>query len=129
MASPSTTRPDGAAYWASFVSALRARPGQLPSPPASEAECYASFVRLLRARREALGLSQAELDEIIGLCGGHVQKWERMVRRPTGFNLANWVAALGLELWARQPVQGDSNVGAAHERASLPSRRSARRAA
>jgi transcriptional regulator with XRE-family HTH domain len=57
---------------------------------------WTDIIEELIARREALGISQLELDERLGNASGLVSKWECGMRRPTGFNLACWMQALGV---------------------------------
>jgi hypothetical protein len=83
----------------------------------SENEQYLALVARLRSRRLELGLSQLELDWRMGLCNGHTEKWERRYRRPTGWNLAIWIMALGGELTANFPEQ--SNALSRNKPASL----------
>lgn len=61
----------------------------------SEVDEYRRLIADLRARRQALRLSQVTLDERLGLTIGHINKFERFARRPTGWNLSKWVFALG----------------------------------
>lgn len=56
------------------------------------------LIRVLAHRRRELGLSQDALDSHVGLCSGHVAKWESGQRRPTGYLLAVWAMALGMSL-------------------------------
>lgn len=60
-----------------------------------ESAAWRQFVDKLRRRREALGISQVQLDEILGLTRGHIGRFENFERRPTGWNLCCWVFALG----------------------------------
>lgn len=60
-----------------------------------EGAAWRALIEKLRTRREALGMSQVQLDEILGLTRGHIGRFENYERRPTGWNLCNWVFALG----------------------------------
>jgi len=55
-------------------------------------------VRKLRARRKALGLSQADVDEILGIADRQCGKWEVGLRVPTAYSLSLWAQGLGCEL-------------------------------
>lgn len=75
-----------------------------PTPP--ERLSYERLIGALRARREALGISQIGLEEQLGLTRGHINKLETLNRRPTGWTLACWMVALGGELiphWQEMP--------------------------
>ncbi len=58
-----------------------------------------SVVRLLRARREALGLSMNEVASRAGLSHSMVSRVEHELRRPTLDTLLRITGALGIELW------------------------------
>jgi transcriptional regulator with XRE-family HTH domain len=64
-------------------------------PIGSEDAHFLDLMAALRARRQALGLSQIALEERLGFTRGHIGKYETGIRRPTGWNLSNWVLALG----------------------------------
>lgn len=78
-------------------------------PVRTEQEQYNALVRRLAKRRRQLGLSQVELDERVGFGRGHISKYECGDRRPSGFNLANWVAALGGTLTVTFPRRTDDH--------------------
>jgi transcriptional regulator with XRE-family HTH domain len=69
---------------------------------------YSTLIAALRARRQALGLSQTELEERLGLTRGHLGKYENGIRRPTGWNLSNWALALGCHLTLDEEATGNS---------------------
>ncbi len=50
------------------------------------------------ARRKELGISQLEMDELIGVAKGLVSKWEVGIRKPSGWLFNCWADALGCEL-------------------------------
>jgi transcriptional regulator with XRE-family HTH domain len=58
---------------------------------------WAGLLQQLIARRHSLGLSQLDLDAKLGNASGLVSKWECGMRRPTGWNLACWMAALDVK--------------------------------
>lgn len=93
-------------------------------PRGLEDTAWRLLIAKLRARREALGLSQVQLDEILGLTRGHIGRFENLERRPTGWNLCNWVFALGGQLDAA--FQGElTNALSANEPRGLSDRQSA----
>tara|TARA_R100001463_G_scaffold3017_2_gene12500 strand:- start:2946 stop:3197 length:252 start_codon:yes stop_codon:yes gene_type:complete len=49
-------------------------------------------------KRHELGISQMDLDEIIGVARGLVSKWEVGIRKPSGYLFCVWAEALGCEL-------------------------------
>ena len=57
-----------------------------------------NVIKQLAARRKELGITQLELDKIIGLADGHVGKWECFAKLPTGWMLSCWIEALQCEL-------------------------------
>jgi transcriptional regulator with XRE-family HTH domain len=63
-------------------------------------DTYDPIRRQLAARREALGLSQKEVEEAAGFTNGHVGKMERTdyERTPTLDTLVTWAATLGLNV-------------------------------
>jgi len=63
----------------------------------TESKAYQSLISALRQRREDLGISQNDLDEIIGVTRGQVGKWEVGSRKPRAFLLACWADALDVE--------------------------------
>lgn len=60
-------------------------------------------IRELAQRRKEMGISQLELDKIIGMADGHVAKWESFARLPTGWMLSCWVEALQCEIEIKKP--------------------------
>lgn len=52
----------------------------------------------LRECRWDTEISQADLDDVIGVCNGLVAKWETAVRFPTLFSAFCWAEALGMEI-------------------------------
>lgn len=52
----------------------------------------------LRQRRQDLGFSQSELDDIIGNGTGLVAKWEKGFRNPSSFSLYSWAKALNCDI-------------------------------
>jgi transcriptional regulator with XRE-family HTH domain len=63
----------------------------------AESKAYQSLIDALRERRKDLGISQNDLDEIIGVTRGQVGKWEVGERKPRAFLLACWADALDAE--------------------------------
>lgn len=59
--------------------------------------CF-SLIRELAAKRASLGLSQIDLNEIIGLTEGQISKWEAGVHAPNLLNLMDWCQALNMKL-------------------------------
>ena len=57
-----------------------------------------SKIQTLIARRNALELSQRDLDKMIGVSECMVAKWEAGHRSPTAESLERWAAALSLRL-------------------------------
>jgi hypothetical protein len=59
---------------------------------------YADVIAALRARKDALGLSNAVLDEIAGLTDGYTDKalGPTQAKRPSTYNLLSLIGALGL---------------------------------
>jgi transcriptional regulator with XRE-family HTH domain len=49
-------------------------------------------------RRHDLGLSQRELDKMVGVSDCMIAKWEAGHRSPTAESLDKWAAALGMTL-------------------------------
>ena len=50
------------------------------------------------SKRHELGISQMELDEIIGVARGLVSKWEVGIRKPSGYLFCVWAESLKCEL-------------------------------
>lgn len=50
------------------------------------------------AIRKKRGISQLEMDEILGVAKGLVSKWECGIRKPSGFLFLCWADALGCKL-------------------------------
>jgi len=65
---------------------------------AQEQGDYQAFISALASRRQALGLSQAALDDLLGVSEGMVAKWETSARLPGAFFLMCWCQALGVRL-------------------------------
>ena len=59
-------------------------------------------------RRKELGISQLEMDEIVGVAKGLVSKWECGIRKPSGYLFCIWADALGLTINLQQKVQNDN---------------------
>jgi transcriptional regulator with XRE-family HTH domain len=56
------------------------------------------IIRQLVSRRQQLGLSQAELNDLIGFSDGMISKFETLRRQPTTFTLICWLSALKMRL-------------------------------
>tara|TARA_B100001123_G_C14890633_1_gene859728 strand:- start:427 stop:678 length:252 start_codon:yes stop_codon:yes gene_type:complete len=48
--------------------------------------------------RKKLGISQLEMDEILGVAKGLVSKWEVGIRRPSGYLFCCWADSLKMEI-------------------------------
>lgn len=55
-------------------------------------------VEALVQRRQDLGLTQRELDKLIGVSDCMVAKWEAGHRQPTASSMERWAAALGMRV-------------------------------
>jgi transcriptional regulator with XRE-family HTH domain len=64
----------------------------------SELVFYNELIDKLIARRKKLKLSQAELDQMIGVSESMVAKWESKARLPGAFFFMCWAKALGVRL-------------------------------
>lgn len=85
------------------------RPRERPLPQcktlsAEEREHYHTLITELIVRRKSLGLSQAVLDEHIGVSEGMVAKWEAGHRLPGAFFLMCWCKSLGARLTLTGPA-------------------------
>ena len=60
-------------------------------------------------KRHELGISQMDLDEIIGVARGLVSKWEVGIRKPSGYLFCVWAEALDCELELQK--KGGKNDG------------------
>lgn len=76
---------------------MRPRP-HATVPTREEDRFYKRVITRLIAERQALKLSQEDLNTLIGLTDGHVNKWEAGVKMPSAFYLMCWCLALGLRL-------------------------------
>ena len=70
-----------------------------------EAEFYGELISQLVERRKKLRLSQADLDQMIGVSESMVAKWESKARLPGAFVLMCWAKSLGLKLYAKEEEQ------------------------
>lgn len=73
------------------------------------------LVRELQRRRRQIGLSQADLDDALGLADGYVAKLESFARIPQGPTLLMWCQSLGVKIELR-PAQMPVGTLAAIER-------------
>ena len=48
--------------------------------------------------RKKLGISQLEMDEILGVAKGLVSKWEVGIRKPSGFLFCCWADSLKMKI-------------------------------
>jgi transcriptional regulator with XRE-family HTH domain len=55
-------------------------------------------IQTLVVRRQSLGITQRDLDKLIGVSDCMVAKWEAGHRSPTADSLERWAGALGLSL-------------------------------
>jgi transcriptional regulator with XRE-family HTH domain len=54
-------------------------------------------IKLVKVRKE-IGITQAQVDQMIGCADGLVSKWECGDRIPSFFMLVCWLESLGVEL-------------------------------
>ena len=66
-----------------------------------EAEFWNPLTVKLVLRRTILGLSQEELNHIVGCADNHLAKWEAGIWRPSAYYLVLWCKALGYRLDVR----------------------------
>ena len=64
----------------------------------SEKDFTASLIKQFQRRRYDLGLTQPEVDQLIGVATGLCAKWEMGDRKPTLFNAYCWAQALNCEI-------------------------------
>lgn len=67
-------------------------------PTEAERAFYRELITALAARRRALGLSQEQLDRILGVSDGQVGKWESLGRLPGAFMMMCWANSLKAKL-------------------------------
>jgi ribosome-binding protein aMBF1 (putative translation factor) len=67
-------------------------------------DSVSDHVRKLTARRNALGITQRALDEMVGVSNCMIAKWESGQRHPTAQSLIKWAKALGLRVELVQPT-------------------------
>jgi|TARA_R110000744_G_C19132907_1_gene537276 transcriptional regulator with XRE-family HTH domain len=60
------------------------------------------------ARRKELGISQLEMDEIVGVAKGLVSKWECGIRKPSGYLFCIWADALNMTINLQPKVKHDN---------------------
>lgn len=65
---------------------------------ADEQQYYGSIIEQLKDTRKKKGVSQATLDEIIGVSEGMVAKWESKARLPGAFFLMCWCLSLDIKI-------------------------------
>jgi len=63
-----------------------------------EQSYYSELIRSLAIQRKQKGISQASLDDMIGVSEGMTAKWESKARLPGAFFLMCWCKALGVKL-------------------------------
>lgn len=63
-----------------------------------ERDFYHALIGELVTARKRRGLSQAALDDVIGISEGCTAKWESLARIPGAFFLMCWCKALGVRL-------------------------------
>lgn len=63
-----------------------------------EQSYYSELIKTLAVTRKQKGISQASLDDIIGVSEGMTAKWESKARLPGAFFLMCWCKALGVQL-------------------------------
>jgi transcriptional regulator with XRE-family HTH domain len=74
-----------------------------------EQEFYKDLIAHLVAHRHAIGLSQEQLCEKLGVSDGLVNKWESGVRMPSSFYLMCWCIALELTLVPTEITHGQTD--------------------
>lgn len=74
---------------------------------ATERNAYSRLITKLAVRRVKMGMSQNDLDVVLGVTIGQVAKWEALDRVPGSFLMACWCSALDLRL---EPVDVRRNV-------------------
>lgn len=74
----------------------RAAYSRRPSP--EEHPFYYDLIHGLADKRKALGLTQEELNDMLGYSSGMLSKWEAFQRLPTSFTMMCWCQELGLHL-------------------------------
>ena len=67
-----------------------------------ESEFYNELIGQLVSQRKKLNLSQADLDQMIGVSESMVAKWESKARLPGAFVLMCWAKALNMKLQAKE---------------------------
>lgn len=70
----------------------------------ADRQAWRDVVHALAARRRALGLTQSQVDTLLGVTDHQVAKWECMARLPGAFMMACWAGVLGVKL---QVVKGE----------------------
>jgi ribosome-binding protein aMBF1 (putative translation factor) len=86
------TPPDEQPYWL-----RRPQKRTFPSTP-EERDFYGELIARLVAVRKEAGISQAALDDRIGISEGCTAKWESRARIPGAFFLMCWCKALDVQL-------------------------------
>lgn len=64
----------------------------------SEKQFTSELIKQFQQRRYELGLTQPDVDQLIGVAPGLVAKWEIGNRKPTLFNAYCWAEALGCSI-------------------------------
>ena len=59
---------------------------------------YQQLIPQFVEARKKLGISQLEMDEILGVAKGLVSKWEVGIRKPSGFLFCCWADSLKMKL-------------------------------
>lgn len=67
-------------------------------PSDEERRFYADMIETLKVRRRALGLTQEQLDNKLGVANHQVAKWESFQKLPGAFMMMCWASALGVKL-------------------------------
>jgi len=67
-----------------------------------EQEFYEGFVCSLAERRYALGWTQEQLNNRLGVADGLVAKWECLTKFPSALHLMLWANALRVEIIVRR---------------------------
>lgn len=69
-----------------------------PQLPRLLDEYFRPLIQILTLRRMLMGLTQEEVNHMIGAADGHLAKWEAHMFLPSSYFLVLWCEALGYRL-------------------------------
>lgn len=69
-----------------------------PEMPRLRRDFFRPVITRLIERRKAMGLSQAEVNELVGCADNHLSKWEAGLFQPSIYFLLLWAESLGFRL-------------------------------